>query len=225
MVMFVKHNRQYQIRNVKIITPNYKFSVCFIFHRASPSHTSTRSIGKLKNMAISLQLKVLLFVVQLFSPAVLGQFTTCPQVCNCIWRNNKQTTVCENQNLISIPNQISSTTQVLDLNANNFQILPSRAFQERGLVNLQKLFLSRCKLGAISDDAFYQLTNLVELDLSENLLTHVPMKALVNSTNLRRLLLNNNHIATINAESFATLNNLKFLNLSGMCFDDNCNRS
>ncbi|XP_017489980.1 PREDICTED: reticulon-4 receptor-like 2, partial [Rhagoletis zephyria] len=139
----------------------------------------------------------------------------CPQVCSCIWRNGKQTTICENQNLISIPNQISPSTQVLDLNTNNFQILPSRAFQERGLINLQKLFLPRCKLGAIADDAFVQLTNLVELDLSENLLTTVPVKALANTTNLRRLLLNGNHIATISAEAFAPLTSLKFLNLSG----------
>lgn len=166
-------------------------------------------------MAVSLQFAALLCSLLFCSSAVLAQYTVCPQVCNCIWRSNKQLTMCENQGLISIPNLLSSATQVLDLNDNNFQMLPSRAFQERGLVNLQKLFLARCKLGTIADDAFYQLTNLVELDLSENLLTHVPMKALVNSTNLRRLLLNNNHIATINAESFATLNNLKFLNLSG----------
>lgn len=151
------------------------------------------------------------------------QLMLCPQVCSCIWRNGKQTTICESQNLISIPNQISPSTQVLDLNTNNFQILPSKAFQERGLINLQKLFLPKCKLGAIAEDAFVQLTNLVELDLSDNLLTHVPVKALANTTNLRRLLLNDNHIATINAESFTSLSNLKFLNLSGT-FDFLCTR-
>lgn len=157
----------------------------------------------------------LLMIIVLIIEIVESQLMTCPQVCSCIWRNGKQTTICENQNLISIPNQISQSTQVLDLNQNNFQILPSKAFQERGLINLQKLFIPKCKLGAIADDAFYQLTNLVELDLSDNLLTHVPVKALANATNLRRLLLNNNHIATITAESFAALSSLKFLNLSG----------
>ena len=156
-----------------------------------------------------------LLFITFFIAAASAQLMICPQVCSCIWRNGKQTTICENQNLISIPNQISPSTQVLDLNTNNFQILPSRAFQERGLINLQKLFLPRCKLGAIADDAFVQLTNLVELDLSENLLTTVPVKALANTTNLRRLLLNGNHIATISAEAFAPLTSLKFLNLSG----------
>ncbi len=159
---------------------------------------------------------LLLLTFFIFVAAASAQLMICPQVCSCIWRNGKQTTICENQNLISIPNQISPSTQVLDLNTNNFQILPSRAFQERGLINLQKLFLPRCKLGAIADDAFVQLTNLVELDLSENLLTTVPVKALANTTNLRRLLLNGNHIATISAEAFAPLTSLKFLNLSGM---------
>ncbi|KAH9507082.1 Leucine rich repeat C-terminal domain [Dermatophagoides farinae] len=162
----------------------------------------------------SIQLIIVLIIIIIIE-IVESQLMTCPQVCSCIWRNGKQTTICENQNLISIPNQISPSTQVLDLNQNNFQILPSKAFQERGLINLQKLFIPKCKLGAIADDAFYQLTNLVELDLSDNLLTHVPVKALANATNLRRLLLNNNHIATITSESFAALNSLKFLNLSG----------
>ncbi|UXI22511.1 hypothetical protein NH340_JMT08454 [Sarcoptes scabiei] len=157
---------------------------------------------------------ILVFISSIL-PSISGQLMACPQVCSCIWRNGKQTTICENQNLISIPNQIAPSTQVLDLNNNNFQILPSKAFQERGLINLQKLFLPHCKLGAIADDAFYQLTNLVELDLSDNLLTHVPKKSLANATNLRRLLLNNNHIATITAESFDALSNLRFLNLSG----------
>lgn len=166
-------------------------------------------------MALTLGSLLLLAILGVITSATYAQLMLCPQVCSCIWRNGKQTTICENQNLISIPNQISPSTQVLDLNTNNFQILPSKAFQERGLINLQKLFLPRCKLGAIADDAFTQLTNLVELDLSENLLTTVPVKALTNCTNLRRLLLNNNHIATLTAEAFAPLNNLKFLNLSG----------
>ena len=167
----------------------------------------------ISNTMLTLQL------LAIFLTIVQAQLMVCPQVCSCIWRNGKQTTICENQNLISIPNQISASTQVLDLNSNNFQILPSKAFQERGLINLQKLFLPKCKLGAIAEDAFTQLTNLVELDLSDNLLTTIPVKALANATNLRRLLLNNNHIATIGAESFATLGNLKFLNISGKFFN------
>src|SRR5437899_3064337 len=72
---------------------------------------------------------------------------SCPSLCSCIWRNGKQTAICEKQGLISIPSGIGSSTQVLNLNKNNFQILPSKVFQERGLINLQKVFLAECKLG------------------------------------------------------------------------------
>lgn len=153
--------------------------------------------------------------------SIAGQLPTghssnsCPSMCSCIWRNGKQTAICEKQSLISIPSGISSGTQVLNLNKNNFQILPSKVFQERGLINLQKVFLAECKLGVIADDAFTQLTNLIELDLSENLLTQVPTSALKDAFNLRRLLLNQNPISNIRAEAFAPLTGLKYLDLSG----------
>jgi netrin-G1 ligand len=141
---------------------------------------------------------------------------TCPSMCSCIWRNGKQTALCEKQSLISIPSGISSATQVLNLNKNNFQILPSKVFQERGLINLQKVFLAECKLGVIADDAFTQLTNLIELDLSTNLLTQVPTKSLKDCFNLRRLQLNANPIQIIRAEAFLPLTHLKSLDLSGI---------
>ncbi len=141
---------------------------------------------------------------------------TCPSMCSCIWRNGKQTALCEKQSLISIPSGISSATQVLNLNKNNFQILPSKVFQERGLINLQKVFLSECRLGVIADDAFTQLTNLIELDLSTNLLTQVPTRSLKDCFNLRRLQLNFNPIQIIRAEAFLPLTHLKSLDLSGI---------
>ena len=64
--------------------------------------------------------------------------------------------------------------QVLDLGGNNLQILPREVFSRHGLLNLQKLKLSHCKIGQIDPTAFRGLTNLVELDLSSNLLTSVP---------------------------------------------------
>lgn len=138
----------------------------------------------------------------------------CPSKCNCIWRNGKQTTVCESQGLISIPSGIAQQTQVLNLNQNNFQILPAKVFQERGLINLQKVFLSRCKLGVIAEDAFLQLTNLVELDLSSNVLTSVPSDSLKHCPNLRRLVLNSNPIGAIRKETFASTPALNSLDLS-----------
>lgn len=177
-----------------------------------------------ENMCCSSTKKVslILMIISSVLLSICGQQTSaqssnsCPSMCSCIWRNGKQTAICEKQSLISIPSGISSGTQVLNLNKNNFQILPSKVFQERGLINLQKVFLAECKLGVIADDAFTQLTNLIELDLSENLLTQVPTNALKDAFNLRRLLLNQNPISNIRAEAFLPLNGLKYLDLSGM---------
>ena len=81
---------------------------------------------------------------------------------------------CRDKGQISIPEKVDIETQVLDLSGNNLQILPREVFSRRGLLNLQKLFLSDCKLGQIDPTAFRGLTNLVELNLSGNLLTSVP---------------------------------------------------
>lgn len=150
---------------------------------------------------------------------VIASVRACPSMCTCIWRSGKQTALCEKQGLISIPSGISSSTQVLDLNKNNFQILPARVFQERGLINLQKVFLAECKLGVIAEDAFAQLTNLIELDLSQNLLTHVPSKALRDCPNIRRLQLNGNPIQSVRADAFAKLSHLKSIDLSNCQID------
>ena len=84
--------------------------------------------------------------------------------------------------------------KVLDLGGNNLQILPREVFSRHGLLNLQKLKLSNCKIGQIDPTAFRGrllfrmsfifemikclicsgLTNLVELDLSSNKLASVP---------------------------------------------------
>ena len=184
--------------------------------RRRPSPTTSSSPAACATTRLSsMSVLITCFLLLMFSliPGSLSQ-GVCPSKCNCIWRNGKQTTVCESQGLISIPSGIAQQTQVLNLNQNNFQILPAKVFQERGLINLQKVFLSRCKLGVIAEDAFVQLTNLVELDLSSNVLTSVPSDSLKHCPNLRRLVLNNNPIGAIRKETFANTPALNSLDLS-----------
>ena len=163
--------------------------------------------------SLLLTVTLTLLLVTSFIPLSYGE-AYCPTKCNCIWRNGKQTTNCESQGLISIPSGIAASTQVLNLNENNFQVLPSKVFQERGLTNLQKVFLSKCKLGVIADDALVQLSNLVELDLSNNLLTSIPKEALKETPNLRRLILAGNPIQVLKKESFIQITSLNTLDLS-----------
>lgn len=141
--------------------------------------------------------------------------SACPSACQCIWRSGKQAVLCASQGLIGIPNKIPVATQVLDLNYNALHILPSRVFQSQGLINLQKIFLSNCKLGEIAPDAMLQVSNLVELDLSHNLLTAVPSEALQRVPHLRKLLLSHNPLGTVKRDAFSRLSHLVTLDLSG----------
>lgn len=134
--------------------------------------------------------------------------------CATIWMDGKETAKCDGQGLISVPSGLSSSIHVIRLENNNFQILPSKVFQERGLVNLQKIFLSNCTLGMIAQDAFHQLNHLVELDLSQNLLTSVPSESFRNLINVRRLLLRQNPIKSLRESNFVSLSKLEHLDLS-----------
>ena len=134
--------------------------------------------------------------------------------CLNIWMDGKETAKCDGQGLISVPSGLSSSIHVIRLENNNFQILPSKVFQERGLINLQKIFLSNCTLGMIAQDAFHQLNHLVELDLGQNLLTSVPSESFRNLLNVRRLLLRQNPIKTLRESNFVSLTKLEHLDLS-----------
>lgn len=211
------HRRRRSLKLSTSCSPRPSANLC---RRRHPHPSSTSPLRSAKcvmivTRSLSLMSVLITCVILLTSliPPSLSQ-GVCPSKCNCIWRNGKQTTVCESQGLISIPSGIAQQTQVLNLNQNNFQILPAKVFQERGLINLQKVFLSRCKLGVIAEDAFVQLTNLVELDLSSNVLTSVPSDSLKHCPNLRRLVLNNNPIGAIAKDTFASTPSLNSLDLS-----------
>lgn len=66
----------------------------------------------------------------------------------------------------------------------------------------------------MEEEVFYSLSNLVELDLSNNQFKSVPREALKNAPSLRRLSLNNNPIKRIQNGDFSDLINLYFLDLS-----------
>lgn len=104
---------------------------------------------------------------------------------------------------------------MLDVSGNSFETLPPDHFMRSGLINLQKIFLSKCRLSHINSRAFHGLSNLVELDLSSNLLRDVPTQPLGECRALMRLVLSLNPIAQIAKRAFASLNSLTSLELSG----------
>ena len=71
-----------------------------------------------------------------------------------------------------------------------------------GLTDLQRLYISRCKLSKLDDTAFKGLSNLVELDLTHNDLNMVPSHALHHVPLLMRLQMSHNPITNLTDGAF-----------------------
>ena len=138
----------------------------------------------------------------------------CPQVCDCKWKNGKESVSCLNTNLTKIPSKLDTSTQVLDFTGNNVTHLNNDEFFSAGLLNLQKIFLVQCKLKTIDEQAFRSMKNLVELDLSHNYLSIIPTSTFDSINQLRELKLNGNPIVNILNNAFINLSELVRLELS-----------
>lgn len=167
-----------------------------------------------KRSFIIRELMTIAFVIVLSALVSPSEGSSCHSVCACKWKGGKQTVECIDHSLITIPEDLDTSTQVLDMSGNNLQILPRDTFIRIGLVNLQKVFLRNCKLGQIDGEAFNGLTNLVELDLSENLLTGVPSAILASIPSLRDLTIARNPIQKVDSHIFKATHTLNKLDLS-----------
>lgn len=152
----------------------------------------------------------LLVFLEMFSIAS----SSCASVCICIWKNGKQTVECRRKGLIAIPEGINSNTQVINLNHNNLNHLPQDAFSDANLLNLQKIFLKSCHIERVDSSAFSHLSNLVEIDLSENRLKEVPSHAFEPAFELRELNLRSNPLKRIRSNDFLYTPSLTRLDLS-----------
>lgn len=147
---------------------------------------------------------------------LLGVVTSdkCADECSCKWKSGKRTVECVNRALTSIPEWVDPETQVLDTSGNDIRTLPSNIFVRVRLTNLQRLYLRECRIDRIDNEALAGLTNLVELDLSYNLLTVVPSASFSYTPFLRDLVLASNPLKTVHSLAFKNTPNLVKLDLS-----------
>ncbi|XP_044748597.1 leucine-rich repeat-containing protein 24-like [Coccinella septempunctata] len=138
----------------------------------------------------------------------------CPKFCTCKWKNGKQTVECIGRDLEEVPDHLDPATQVLDFTGNKLQVLRNELFAGKKIVNLQRIFLSRCSISTIEDHAFKDLTNLVELDLSENHLGAIPTPIFADIPSLMRLSMKLNRIRKLEKNAFNHLAYLTTLELS-----------
>lgn len=144
---------------------------------------------------------------------------SCHPKCQCIWRKGKQTAECSSASFEKIPPGLEPTIQVLDLTRNNFTLLPPNAFLNVGLVNLQKVYLARCGIEHIDDFALNRISNLVELDLSDNLISYIPTAAFRHLPLLRHLILSGNPLVIIPTQAFVELKTLIILEVGNCKID------
>ena len=111
---------------------------------------------------------------------------------------------CINATLSRIP-PLETTTQVLDLSFNNLLKINENVFRDRNLYNLQKIYLRHCSIHVIIGRCFDGITNLVELDLSYNLLQVIPKEALKDCSYLMTLSLRGNPIRRVHQDTFDNL--------------------
>ena len=109
---------------------------------------------------------------------------------------------------------MDTTTQVLDLSYNKFGKIGESVFRERNLFNLQKIFLHHCGISMVVGRCFEGITNLVEVDLSRNLLNNVPKEALRDCGYLMVLNLRGNPIRQVPGDAFLKLQELQTLDLA-----------
>ena len=138
----------------------------------------------------------------------------CTGLCDCKWKNGKESATCVNVKLTEIPKGLDAGTQVLNLTGNKLTTLQKDAFVEAKLLNLQKVYLSKCHIKNLDRYAFRKLINLVELDLSYNSLSAVPSHVFDSVSELRELKLSGNPIQRIVNDAFVRVPTLVRLELS-----------
>ncbi|EEB18764.1 leucine-rich repeat-containing protein 24 precursor, putative [Pediculus humanus corporis] len=159
-------------------------------------------------------MNALMTFTMMFLLNVIKTTGDCPRYCECKWKSGKESVLCTNANMTEIPKQLDSGTQLLDLTGNALLTIGSDEFFNASLLNLQKIFLSKCRLRFLEKSSFRKIINLVELDLSYNELHSVPSHTFEFITELRELRLNGNPIIRVLNNAFKMVPRLTKLDLS-----------
>lgn len=125
--------------------------------------------------------------------------------CQCTWKDGKKTAYCKSISLREVPTDLSSEVQVIDLFNNSINHLRKDNFLDVNLQNLHKIFMKNCQIQSIHPNAFKGLAVLIELDLSNNLITKLEAGIFNDLEKFRILILNNNAIKVLPQYIFSDL--------------------
>ncbi|XP_044066205.1 leucine-rich repeat neuronal protein 1 isoform X2 [Siniperca chuatsi] len=149
-----------------------------------------------------------------------GGAVLCPLQCVCETRpwytpqsvyHQARTVDCNELHLQRVPANVSSDTQVLLLQSNN---ISSITIELQSLTNLTELDLSQNHFTQVSSMGLSSLGRLVTLYLEENRIEELEDFSLRNLSSLEELYINHNRISSIGPKAFAGLTNLLRLHLN-----------
>ncbi|NXS53616.1 TLR4 protein, partial [Brachypteracias leptosomus] len=118
---------------------------------------------------------------------------------------------CTGLNFSGVPDEVSNTTQNLDLSFSNLESLGSNYFSS--VPELQLLDLTRCHLHTIEDNSFMDLHNLSTLILTANSLQYLGPAAFYGLTSLKKLVLVETNLTSLTVLPIGHLHTLQELNL------------
>ncbi|CAC5421170.1 unnamed protein product [Mytilus coruscus] len=128
--------------------------------------------------------------------------------CNC----QGTEVICNQKNLVDIPDGIPNTTTILFLSFNQISSLTANVFNDLGL--LETLDLSKNQISEITADTFKDLVSLATLDLRYNQISIIAADTFKDIVSLVILDLSNNQISIIAADTFSDLVSLDYMDLS-----------
>uniref|UniRef100_A0A8C5PPN6 Leucine rich repeat neuronal 1 n=1 Tax=Leptobrachium leishanense TaxID=445787 RepID=A0A8C5PPN6_9ANUR len=181
----------------------------------SPHLLGVRMDGATHQTRPCLPLMLILFQLTFFQ-----SMGFCPPQCVCETRpwftpqsvyHEAKTVDCNDLLLTRIPENLSVDTQVLLLQSNKISQL---GWELQELTNLTELDLSQNHFQSIEDLSVSNLSRLITLYLEENQLTELPDYCLKDLENLEELYINHNQINLIGPRAFSGLGKLLRLHLN-----------
>lgn len=134
--------------------------------------------------------------------------------CRCHWKSSKKTADCKDTGQNSIPIDLHTDIQSLDLSNNRIAEIRKNEMSNNNLFNLHKLIIANATLELVDTDAFAGLSILIELDLSNNEIKVIHAGTFHPLIKIRKVLLHDNLLATISDRTFENLMHLSHVELN-----------
>lgn len=136
-----------------------------------------------------------MYALSIFTFILIVPFTTavyCPHYCRCLISQGLRHVQCVGKGLISVELDVPRTVQWLQLSNNSIYELQDNIFEDLGLEHIMTLNLDNNAIQSIALKAFSGLFKLRFLDLSGNHLYYLPSGTFQNTPSLQYLFLQGN---------------------------------